>query len=205
MDPQPVLQFDVAYPEHLSRWKIFLKWLFVIPNLIVVTLLLFVVEVVSIVAWFAILITGNYPEGLFNFTVGTLRWYANVIAYTYLQRDEYPPFSMQPGLYPVTLTLDYPQNLSRWKIFLKWLFIIPHWIVLYLLNFALEVVLFLAWFAILFTGRFPRGMFDFVVGVERWQLRVVSYILLLTDAYPPFSLGGPAGLGGTSTAYSGAL
>ena len=203
MDPQPVLQYDVAYPEHLSRWMIFLKWLFIIPNLIVVALLGIAAYFVSIIAWFAILFTGRYPEGLFNFTIGVLRWYANASAYTYLQRDEYPPFSMQSGLYPVTLALDYPQHLSRWKIFLKWLFAIPHLIVLYLLNSVRSIIVFLAFFAILFTGTFPRGLFDFVVGIDRWQFRVYSYVLLLTDAYPPFSLGGPPS--GTAPAYSGAM
>ncbi len=203
MDSQPVLQYDVAYPEHLSRWMIFLKWLFIIPNLIVVALLGIVAEVVSIIAWFAILITGKYPQGLFNFTLGVLRWYANVSAYTYLQRDEYPPFSMQAGLYPVTLTLDYPDHLSRWKIFFKWLFAIPHFVVLYLLQIARNICIFLAFFAILFTGSFPRGLFDFVVGIDRWQFRVAAYILLLTDAYPPFSM--QADAGGMAPAYSGAL
>lgn len=203
MDPQPVLQYDVAYPERLSRWMIFLKWLFIIPNLIVAALLGIAVYAVTIVAWFAILFTGRYPQGLFTFTVGVLRWYANISAYMYLQRDEYPPFSMQPGLYPVTLTLDYPQRLSRWKIFFKGLFAIPHIVVLYLLQIARSVCIFLAFFAILFTGNFPRSLFDFVVGIDRWQFRVASYILLLTDAYPPFSM--QADPGGMAPAYQGAL
>ena len=203
MDSQPLLQYDVAYPEHLSRWKIFFKGLFVIPHLIVLALLGIVVEVVSLLAWFAILFTGNYPRGLFDFTVGTMRWAANATAYMYLERDEYPPFSMQPGLYPVTLTLDYPASLSRWKIFLKWLFIIPHWIIMYFLNAALSICVFIGFFGILFTGNFPRGLFDFVVGIQRWQYRVASYILLLTDAYPPFSM--QADPGGMTPAYSGAL
>jgi hypothetical protein len=88
--------------------------------------------------------------------------------------------------------MAYPERLSRLLIFVKWLLIIPHGIVLYLLSLALYVVWFIAWFAILFTGRYPRGMFDFVTGYSRWSHRVSTYVLLLTDAYPPFSLDQPA-------------
>jgi hypothetical protein len=106
-----------------------------------------------------------------------------------LQRDEYPPFSGDAGQYPLTLEVDYDSDLSRWKIFLKWLFAIPHYIVLMFLLLAAYVVIFIAFFAILFTGRYPRGMFDFVVGVARWTTRVNAYAQwLVTDRYPPFTL-----------------
>lgn len=203
MDSQPVLQYDVAYPEHLNRWLPLVKWLLIIPQAIVLALVGLVAYVVGIIAFFAILITGKYPAGMFNFSLGVLRWAANVTAYTYLQRDEYPPFSMQAGTYPVTVTLAYPQSLSRWKIFLKWLFVIPHFIVLYLLNIARSVCVFVAFFSILFTKTYPRGLFDFVVGVDRWTYRVYSYIFLLTDAYPPFSMDGTPP--GSAPAFAGAM
>src|SRR3990170_290530 len=94
-----------------------------------------------------------------------------------------------PDGYPLRFDIEYPERLSRWLIFVKWLLAIPHIIVLVFLYVAALVVWVIAWLAILFTGRFPRGLFDFLVGVSRWSLRVNAYaILLLRDDYPPFSL-----------------
>jgi hypothetical protein len=183
------LRFDVEYPERLSRWKIFVKWLLIIPHIIVLYLLALVAYLITFVAWLVILITGNYPEGLFKFVVGVVRWSANVNAYILLMRDEYPPFTMDAGQYPVTLEVDYPERLSRWLIFVKWLFVIPNIIVLMVVGLAYYVTLIIAWFAILFTGRYPEGLFRFGVGVQRWSLRASAYSsYLFTDKYPPFSL-----------------
>jgi len=182
------LRFDVQYPERLSRLLIFVKWLLAIPHLIVVYLLGIVSSLFMLIAFFAILFTRRYPRGLFDFVVGVNRWSANLTAYVGLLRDEYPPFSWEAGTYPVTYEVDYPEQLSRWLIFVKWLLIIPHVIVLYLLIIVALVVWTVGWFAILFTGCFPRGMFDFVVGVLRWNYRVNAYTGLLRDEYPPFSL-----------------
>ena len=88
--------------------------------------------------------------------------------------------------YPVNFQVDYPEQLSRGLIFIKWLLAIPHFIILYALEIATLVVTFIAWFVILFTGRYPRAMFDFNVGVQRWQNRVWAYVYLMTDQYPPF-------------------
>ena len=182
------LRFDVQYPERLSRLLIFVKWLLAIPHLIVVYLLGIVSSLFMLIAFFAILFTRRYPRGLFDFVVGVNRWSANLTAYVGLLRDEYPPFSWEAGTYPVTYEVDYPEQLSRWLIFVKWLLIIPHVIVLYLLIIVALVVWTVGWFAILFTGCFPRGMFDFVVGVLRWNYRVNAYTGLLRDEYPSFSL-----------------
>jgi hypothetical protein len=185
MDRQPMLQYDVAYPERLSRLLIFVKWLLLIPHAIVLSLLFFALCATTFIAWWAILIIGRYPRGLFNFAMLVLRWWARVNAYGSLLRDEYPPFG--EGDYPVQFELDYPERLSRWKIFVKWLLIIPHVIVFYFINLAMGAVWFVSWFAILFTGRYPRGLFDFYVGGQRWSYRIMVYFMLLTDAYPPFS------------------
>ena len=184
------VRFDVEYPEGLSRWKIFVKWILAIPHFIIVYLLQAVASILVVIAFFAILFTKKWPRGLFDFTVQIERWTSNVYAYALsLQRDEYPPFSGESGQYPVTLEIDYDDNLSRWMIFIKWLLAIPHIIVLLVLEIAGVVVVTIAFFAILFTGRYPRGMFDFVVGVTRWYWRVQAYaFLLMTDRYPPFSL-----------------
>jgi len=182
------LRYDVEYPERLSRWLIFVKWLLAIPNFIILYALALVAYLIIVVAWFAILFSGRYPQGLFNFVVGFYRWDANVSAYLLLMRDEYPPFTMEPGRYPVTFEVDYPERLSRWLIFVKWLFIIPNMIVLMVLLLAYGVTLVIAWFAILFTGRYPKGLFSFGVGVMRWNLRASAYMYFLRDEYPPFSL-----------------
>ena len=182
--------FDVAYPERLSRWKIFVKWLLAIPHFIIVSLLLTVNSVLVLIAFFSILFTKKWPRGLFDFSIQIQRWTANVIVYAVsLQRDEYPPFSGDRGEYPVTLDVEYREDLSRWMIFVKWLLVLPHIFVLMFVLLAAYVVIFIAFFAILFTGRFPRGMFDFVVGTGRWVTRVNAYAQwLMTDRYPPFSL-----------------
>ena len=182
------LRFDIEYPEKLSRWLIFVKWLLAIPHFLILYALSAVSGVITFIAWFAILFTKRYPRGLFDFVVNINRWNANVAAYVGLFRDGYPPFNWGPGKYPVTYEVDYPEGLSRWLIFVKWLLAIPHMIVLFFLYIAAFFAWFIAWFAILFTGRFPRGMFDFIVGVLRWNYRVSAYTSLLRDDYPPFSL-----------------
>jgi len=118
----------------------------------------------------------------------------NVLAYLAHLRDEYPPFSMDAGKYPVTYTVAYPATLNRFLnfpifgVYIKGLLVIPHVIVLYVLLLVAYVLLFIATFAILFTGSFPAGMHRFVVGLARWWSRVNIYGLSLTDEYPPFSL-----------------
>ena len=186
--PEYPLRYDVEYPEELSRWLIFVKWLLAFPHFIILYLLGIASSVVGFIAFFAILFTKRYPQGLFDFVVNVNRWGANVGAYTGLFRDEYPPFSWEPGQYAVTYEVDYPEELNRWLPLIKWLLAIPHVIVLLLLFIAIYFVYIIAFFAILFTKRFPRGLFDFTVGVHRWNYRVSAYTALLRDEYPPFSL-----------------
>ena len=183
-------RFDVEYPERLSHWKVLVKWLLAFPHLIIVYLLQLVASLMVLVAFFAVLFTKKWPRGMFDFMVQIQRWTLNVATYAFtLMRDEYPPFGGEEGEYPLSFQVDYDENLSRWMIFVKWLLVLPHLIILTFLAVAAWVVLIIAWFAILFTGRYPRGMFDFVEGVIRWHNRVVGYALtLVTDKYPPFRL-----------------
>ncbi len=181
------LTYDVEYPEELSRWLIFVKWLLAIPHLLIIYALSIAVSVVTIIAWFAILFTKRYPREMFSFVVNVNRWNANLISYVFLLRDEYPPFSWEPDQYPVTYDVEYPEELSRWLIFVKGLLAIPHIIVIYFLFIGAYLALIGAWFAILFTKRYPESIFRFVVGVLRWQFRVSAYTNLLRDEYPPFS------------------
>ncbi len=182
------LRFDVQYPGRLSRWLIFVKWLLAIPHFIVLWALGTLQGVVTFIAFFSILFTKRYPQGLFDLYVNSARWAANVGVYVGLLRDEYPPFTWEAGKYPITYDVDYPQGLSRWMILIKWLLVLPHAIVLGVLSIAVFVVMVVAWFAILFTAQYPRGMFDFVVGYTRWTYRVGAYTALLRDEYPPFTL-----------------
>jgi hypothetical protein len=183
---QPILQYDVAYPERLSRLLIFVKWLLIIPHAIVLWLLNFIFSFTTFIAFFAILFTARYPRGMWDFGMMVMRWQARLTAYLYLQRDEYPPFG--DADYPVEYQLDYPQRLSRWKIFVKWLLVIPHFFAVWVLAIAFGFVFVIAWFAILFTGRYPRSLFDFTTGFTRWVHRVSLYLLMFTDAYPPFTM-----------------
>lgn len=153
----------------------------------------YVAAAVTIISAFVILFTRRYPRGLFNLVVGYNRWTANVYAYLMLARDEYPPFSMDAGRYPVTYEVDYPERLNRWLIFVKWLLVLPHQFVLYLLTLIAMLFYTFAWFGILITGRYPRTFFNFNVGVMRWYLRVGAYASLLRDEFPPYSKRADAG------------
>jgi hypothetical protein len=196
----------------LSRWQWLVKWLLVIPHAIVLVLLWFAYSIVTFIAFWAILFTGRYPRGLFEFNAGVLRWSWRVGFYSYsaLGTDRYPPFTLDdvPD-YPARLQIEYPASLSRGLVLVKWwLLAIPHYIVVGIFaggawatwNAASDhsawtwgggligLLVCFAGIALLFTGRYPRPIFDFVMGMNRWVLRVVAYATLMTDQYPPFRL-----------------
>ncbi|WP_166390101.1 DUF4389 domain-containing protein [Nocardioides ochotonae] len=197
--------------EPLSRWLWLVKWLLAIPHLVVLFFLYLAFLVLSVVAFFAILITAHYPRGIFTFNVGVMRWSWRVSFYTYsaLGTDRYPPFTLRdvPD-YPAHLEIDYPERLSRGLVLVKWwLLAIPHYIVVglivsgtsYVTSTATgevtastpglsSVLVFFAGVILLFTGRYPQPLFDLVVGLNRWSLRVAGYAALMTDVYPPFRL-----------------
>ncbi len=189
--PHPVM-FDVAYPERLSRGLIFVKWLLAIPQLFIVYVLFLIAELLAVLAWFAILITGRYPKSFFEFGSGALRWQANVLSYVFLLRDEYPPFSWEPGDYALRLEIPMAARQSRFRLFIRLIAIVPNQIALQFVMLGALFTTFIAWWAILFTGRYPRGLFKFAVGVMRWQQRVYAYLFLLRDEYPPYSLNADA-------------
>jgi hypothetical protein len=182
--------YEADYPAGgIARWRPFFQWLLAFPHFFVLWFVFIGAVFAYIGAWFAILFTGRYPPGLFNFLVGSLRWSYRVTGYSYLMTEHYPPFSLEDVPYPIRVRIDYPQGgIARWRPLLHYIMAIPHIFVLYFLGFAAVVGIFIAWWAVLFTRSYPVGIFNFVNGVVRWQLRVQAYILLMTEQYPPFSL-----------------
>ena len=192
--PYPV-SVEAELGSDLSRWLWLVKWLLVIPHLILLVFLWVAAVVLTFVAFFAILFPGRYPRGIFDFHVGVLRWSWRVSYYSYgaLGTDQYPPFSLKAAEYPATLEIEYPERLSQGRVLIKWILAIPHFIVVGFiqggenggLNSAL--VLFAA-VALLFTKRYPGDIFYLVRGINRWTIRVTAYALLMRDEYPPFRL-----------------
>lgn len=143
--------------------------------------------VAAIISWFGIVFAGIHPDGLWKFSAFYLRWRARSIAYVALLRDEYPPFGEGP--YAVELDLDPPSSpRNRLTVAFRTILLIPHALALAVLSIAWLFGTVIAWFAIIFTGRYPESLYDFSVGMLRWSMRFEAYILLLHDAYPPFSL-----------------
>jgi hypothetical protein len=141
----------------------------------------------AFIAWFAILITREHPDGLWKLAAFYLRWRVRAGAYLMLLRDEYPPFGDDP--YPAELVLTKPDEpRDRVTVLLRLLLAIPHFILLWLLSMAWGFTTAIAWVMILFTGRYPETLYGFAIGVFAWTVRVEAYVLLLRDEYPPFTL-----------------
>jgi hypothetical protein len=178
---------EIDYPPTLSRLLIFVKWLLAIPHWIVLFVLGIGAYVVWIISFFAVLFTGRYPEGMFNFMVGVMRWGVRAGAYVLLLTDKYPPFSLADDpSYPVRLEVDYPPKIARWRPLVHWLLGYPVGIALYLFFLVGFIGVFIGWFAILITGRFPQTLFNWVVVMLRWTIRSSVYNYWMTERYPPF-------------------
>lgn len=194
-----------------SRGLWLVKWLLAFPHYVILVFLWIGFAITTVIAWFAILFTARYPRPLFDFGVGVLRWNWRVVFYAYgvLGTDRYPPFTLDHADYPADLEIDYPQRLSRGLIWVKsWLLAIPHYLIIgavaggqalvwgwgdadHLRTAGLSlitVIVLIAAVGLLFTSRYPGRLFDLVIGIHRWMLRVTAYTLLLRDDYPPFRL-----------------
>lgn len=182
------VHFDVLYPEGGNRFMILIRWLLALPHYIVLYFLQLIASILVFVAWFILLITGRYPSGMFSFVEGYLRWSMNVSAYVYFH-NQYPPFSMNEGDYdPLMFSVTEQDSYSRLSVLFRVFLLIPHIIVLYFLQLAAAVVGLVMVLVVLVTGNYPRGMFNFLVGVGRWTARLNAYAFLLTDKFPPFSM-----------------
>jgi hypothetical protein len=203
------VKFDVEYQENLDRLTTFFRILWSIPILIILTVLTEsgsgsfmheagnkaassgkgIMSALFVATALMILFCQRYPRWWFDFALELNRFSARVGAYLFLLSDRYPSTVDKQS---VQLDIDYPnvkRDLNRWLPLVKWLLAIPHYIVLAFLIIAAIVATIIAWFAILFTGQYPKSLFDFVVGVGRWSFRVNAYaFLLVSDEYPPFSL-----------------
>ena len=143
--------------------------------------------VCAVISWFAILFANQHPRGLWDMGHFYLRWKARALPYMMMLRDEYPPFG--DGEYRASVDVDYPEQArDKLSVGLRFFYLIPHWVLLFFLWIGWFVTAVIAWFAILFTGRYPESMMNFAVGVYRWSMRVEAYQLLMRDEYPPFSL-----------------
>jgi small-conductance mechanosensitive channel len=190
VEPDYPLRLDIDHQEQYSRWIPLVKWLLVIPHYIVLIVLWIGAFFAIVAAWFAVLITGRYPRGLWNFVVGVSRWTTRVTAYFYLMVDPYPPFSLEDDPdYPARLELEYPEKVERWRPLVAWILAIPYLIIAGILVYIGYLLAFFAFFTILFARSFPKGMFDIVVVALRWQTRGNAYALWLITRYPPWVWG----------------
>ena len=196
-DAYPV-QFSVDYPDKpLNRLSTFFRIIAVIPIAIVLALvghsgyagLGTAAGLLAGAPLVMVLFRQKYPMWWFDWNRALLRFSNRVVAFLLLLRDEYPSTDEEQNVH---LDLSYPdveRDLNRWLPLVKWLLAVPHYVVLFFLEIAVIVAVIIAWFAILFTGQYPRSLFDFVVGTMRWANRVTAYaFILVTDRYPPFRL-----------------
>jgi hypothetical protein len=199
---------------NLSRWLWLVKMFLAIPHYVVLSFLLIAFVITTVIAGVAILFTGRYPRSLFDFNVGVLRWNWRVGFYVYaaLGTDRYPPFTLARVDYPADLEIAYPEQLSRGLVLIKsWLLAIPQLIVVGLIGAPIlpwwwtdidwtvgfqpiggysmfNLIVVLAGFFLLITKQYPRSLFDLLMGINRWLYRVLAYVALMRDEYPPFRL-----------------
>ena len=196
---EPTSAYPVTFtfdpPEHIARWRPLVAWLLASPHFVILYFVQVIAGVCAFIAWFAILFTGKLPDGLARFPVLMLRYQARVMTYSTFLQEEYPPFEFgtednDAGAYP-RLRVEADTELThrnRLTTFFRPILLIPQVIAIMFVGIAAGFVIFIAWFAVIITGRWPGGLRDFVLGYFRWTTRLNGYALLLTDDYPPFAL-----------------
>ena len=187
--PYPV-QLSIEYPEASSRLKALFRIILVIPILVIVYLIGGISGYLFPALVLMLLFRKKYPRWWFDLNVELQRFTARVWVYLFLLRDEYPSTDEEQA---VQLDFEYPEgdnSINRFLPLIKWLLALPHWIILWVLSIVYLIVVVISWFAIIITGKLPRGLFDFMMGYNRWAARTTAYAFLLTtDRYPPFRFG----------------
>ena len=191
--PYPAqLEFDAGF--HITRWRPLVQWALAIPHLLIARALRYLRSILTLISLFTVLFTERIPRALFDTIAMTYRYEWRALSYALFLHEEYPPFDFAPAADDdgaeahTTLNLAYPEHLNRWKPLYKWFLAIPHYLVLAVLTIGAVFAVIGGLIGVLFSGEYPHGPRDFVVGVYRYGLRVQAYAGLLTDQYPPFSL-----------------
>jgi hypothetical protein len=198
--PAYPVTFESDYVEPRSRLTTFFRLILAIPHIVVVTLYALLAYVVAFVAWFALVLTGRYPRGMYDFVAGFLRYQTRAYGYGYLLTDAYPPFTGAPEVdYPVRLNVGAPkERYSRLKALFRVVLAIPVYLILYAMQIVAQIGALLAWFAIVVLGRQPRGLQEMIILGLSYQMRATAYLLLVTEDWPPFTDdGGTARIGAT--------
>lgn len=180
-------------PAEIDRWRALVQWILAIPHLIIAWAMEYVSGAVAVISWFVILFTGKLPAGLANFQIMILRYTTRAEVYAGFLHDQYPPFEFattaeEPGGTPVDLVVEPAlENRNRLTVGLRIIWAIPAFLYMFVIAIVGVICWFLAFFAVLFTGRWPEGLRDWVMKLMRVGLRLNAYVMLLTDEYPPFS------------------
>jgi hypothetical protein len=191
--PYPAqLGFDADL--RISRWRPLVQWVLAIPHLMVARALNYLRSILTLISLFTVLFTERIPPVIFDMIAMTYRYEWRALSYALFLHEDYPPFDFEPAAGDdgaeahTTLNLSYPEHLNRWKPLYKWFLAIPHYLVLAVLAVGAVFAVIGGLIGVLFTGEYPQGARDFIVGVYRYSLRVHAYAGLLTDEYPPFRL-----------------
>jgi uncharacterized protein DUF4389 len=188
--------YDVTYEETRNRLTVAFRYILAIPHLIVAGLWAYLAEFLAVIQWFIVLFTGKHNEGIWKMQESWLGYYGRVLGYTNILYDEYPAFGTSPGNVPVTSSITYEEDANRLTNALRMFWIIPAAIIGLVVGIGGAILAVVSWFAIIITGKHPRGMWEFMLKVVNYVVQFEAYAFLMTDEYPKF--GGPT----TATAVS---
>jgi hypothetical protein len=191
------MKLDITYQEKYSRGELILRtffgWIYIaLPHLFILMFMTFWGAILQFVAFWVILFTGRYPESMFEYQVGLMKWNVRLMARLYNISDDYPAFGIKSTDDLTSVEIPYPEKVSRGLTLVRMLFgvfyvYLPHMFILYFRAIWVGIQMFIAWWVVLFTAEYPKSMHEWVVGQIRWQMRVSLYMMYMTDTYPPFT------------------